>query len=238
MTVIPVERDWRALAGGESQFLRGWLQAEGGESRWGLCLITILGGVGLYGATIGLWHGPLMALYVGIKLPLIILVTLALNAVINGMLAQLLGTGLSFRQATQSLLMAFTVFALIVGSLSPLTVFLVWNAPPASSPEAGEVHRQLLVTHTCLIAFAGIVSMQKLHGIVESFSGSRAAARRTLIVWLAGNLFAGAQVGFLFRPIFGTPHLEVAFLRPDPFEGNFYESLWWAIRHLGFDGNF
>lgn len=225
--------DWGVLARGENDQLSHWLRARRMESRWALCLITVVLGVGIYGATIGLWHGPLMALYVGIKLPLVILATLALNALINGMMAQLLGSGLSLRQATQALLMSFTVFALIVGSLSPITVFLVWNAPPSDSPEAASVHRQLLVTHTFLIAFAGIVSVVKLHGIVEQFSGSRQAARRTLLVWLAGNLFAGAQVGFLFRPIFGTPHLEVVFLRPDPFEGNFYESLWWALRHLG-----
>lgn len=229
----PFGADWRTLARGESARLGTWLQGRERDARWGLCLVTIVLGVGAYGVTIGLWHGPLMAFYVGVKLPLIIFATLALNAIINGMLAQLLGTGLSFRQSSQALLMAFTVFALIVGSLSPLTVFLVWNAPLPESPEAGAAHRQLLVTHTLLIAFAGIVAMKKLHGIVESFSGSGAAARRALLVWLAGNLFAGAQVGFLFRPIFGTPHLEVAFLRPEPFEGNFYESVWWAVRHLG-----
>ena len=232
MTAAAIAEEWRSLTRGESVRIAGWLQ-ETGSRRLALSIATIIAGCGIYGATIGLWHGPLMAFYVGVKLPLIILVTLALNAVINGMLAQLLGTGLSFRQSSQALVMAFTVFALIVGSLSPLTVFLVWNAPPTDSPEAAAVHRQLLVTHTLLIAFAGVIAMQKLNGIVESFSGDRAAARRTLLVWLAGNLFAGAQVGFLLRPIFGTPHLEVAFLRPDPFEGNFYESVWWAIRNLG-----
>lgn len=224
--------DWGTLTRGESGRLSAWLEGRAEQSRRWLCLVTILGGVGLYGATIGLWHGPLMALYVGVKLPLIIFATLLVNAMINGLLAQLLGSRLSFWQTTESLLMAFAVFALIVGSLSPITVFLVWNAPPPTSAEAGAVHRQLLVTHTFLIAFAGIVSVKQLHGILRHFSGSRSAAWRTLLAWLAGNLFAGAQIGFLFRPIFGTPGLEVAFLRPDAFDGNFYESVWWALTHL------
>lgn len=233
MTTTRTFTDWKRLARGESDRLSQWLRAGGAESsRRGLCALTILLGVGSYGATIGLWHGPLMAAYVAIKLPLIVFVTLALNAIINGLLAQLLGSGLSFRQTTDSLLMAFAVFALIVGSLSPVAVFLLWNAPPPENPGAGGIYRQLLVGHTFLIAFAGVISVRKLHGIIEHFSGSRAATRRTLTAWLAGNLFAGAQVSFLFRPIFGTPSLEIAFLRPDLFEGNFYESLWWAMRHL------
>lgn len=230
--ITSIFSDWETLARGESDRLSAWLAGTSEQSRRLLCVATIVLGVGLYGATIGLWHGPLMAFYVGAKLPLIIFATLLVNAMINGLLAQLLGSGLSFRQTTEALLMTFTVFALIVGSLSPITVFLVWNAPPPGAPEAGAIHRQLLVTHTVLIAFAGIVSVKQLHGILEHFSGSRAAAGRTLVAWLAGNLFAGAQIGFLFRPIFGTPGLKIAFLRPDAFEGNFYESVWWAITHL------
>lgn len=224
--------DWETLTRGESDRLSGWLANASGKSRRGLWIGTIFLGVGLYGATIGLWHGPLMACYVAVKLPLIIFATLLANAMINGLLAQQLGSRLSFRQTTDSLLMTFAVFALIVGSLSPITVFLVWNAPPPDTSEAGAIHRQLLVTHTLLIAFAGIVSVKQLHGILRHFSASRAAAWRTLLAWLTGNLFAGAQIGFLFRPIFGTPGLEIAFLRPDAFEGNFYESVWWAITHL------
>lgn len=230
-SLAAIAAGWGSLARGESERLAAWLTAKR-DRRLGLCLATVVVGVGLYGATIGLWHGPRMAGYVAVKLPLIVLLTLAANGLINGLLAQVLGSGLGFRQTTGALLMAFAVFALIVGSLSPITWFLAWNAPTPDSPAAGPVHRQLLVLHTSLIAFAGIVSVRKLHGIVAAFSGSHQAASRTLIAWLTGNLFAGAQVGFLLRPIFGTPKVGVAFLRPDAFDGNFYESVWWALRHF------
>lgn len=230
-STIQIASDWRSLARGESDHIASWLRSSG-EGRRGLCLLTIFFGVGLYGATIGVWHGPRMAAYVAIKLPLVVCLTLAVNGLINGLFAQLLGSGLGFRQTTEALLMTFAVFALIVGSLSPITFLLAWNAPPPEAPDSGSVHRQLLVAHTFLIAFAGVISVQKLFGIVTAFSGDRSAAVRTLFAWLAGNLFAGAQMGFLFRPIFGTPGLEIAFLRPDAFEGNFYESVWWALRHF------
>ncbi|MDA7598011.1 hypothetical protein N8813_03685 [bacterium] len=223
--------DWKALTRGESNRLSGWLTGVGAETRLLLCVVTIFCGVGIYGASVGLWRSPLMASYVGVKLPCIIFITLAVNGMINGMLALLLGTVLSFRQTLQAILMSFTVFALIVGSLSPITLGMALNLPGPESSEAESAHRQLLLTHTALIAFAGIISTQKLFGILETFSGSKSIALRTLIAWLAGNLFVGAQVGYILRPIFGSPALTIEFLRPDAMQGNFYETIWWAINH-------
>src|SRR5215470_1978003 len=58
--------------------------------------LIILVGAGLYGATLGLWRGPLQAFYTAIKFPLVIFLTCIGNGAINGMLAQILGSGLSF----------------------------------------------------------------------------------------------------------------------------------------------
>ena len=224
-----ISQNWRTLASCDLVQLDRWLR-EPGHGRIGLCVVTIALGVGLYGATVGMWRAPEMALYVAIKLPLAIFLTVLLNGLINGMLAQLLGTGMGFRQTLQAILMSFTIFALIVGSLSPLTFFMTLNSSGPESADAASAHSWLLVFHTSLIAFAGVVATHRLFGILESFSGNRRAARTTLFVWLVGDLFLGAQVAFLLRPIFGTPTLEIQFLRPDPFEGNFYESLWHAIQ--------
>jgi hypothetical protein len=52
--------------------------------------------------------------------------------------------------------------------------------------------------------------------------------------WLGGNLLLGSQLSWIFRPIVGSPNLEVQFLRADPMHGSFYESLFRALRHLLF----
>lgn len=228
-TLANLSEDWRTLARCDLDRLVDWLKgARSGKLR--LCVATIIAGVGIYGATVGLWRAPEMALYVAIKLPLVVLATVVLNGVINGMLAQVLGSGMSFGQTLRAILMSFTIFALIVGSLSPLTFFMVMNAPEPDSAAAASSHSRLLVFHVSLIAFAGIVATHRLYNLLCSFSGSRRIAGATLFAWMAGNLFLGAQVAYLLRPIFGTPTLEVEFLRSDPFEGNFYESLWYAIQ--------
>jgi hypothetical protein len=55
------------------------------------------------------------------------------------------------------------------------------------------------------------------------------AATGTLLAWLGGNGFLGAQFSWILRPFFGTPTLEVAFLREDPMKGNFYQTVWRSL---------
>ncbi len=50
--------------------------------------------------------------------------------------------------------------------------------------------------------------------------------------WLIGNLFVGAQISWILRPYFVSPGLKVEFLRVDPFDGNFYEAVFRAIRNV------
>jgi hypothetical protein len=225
-----VETTWKDLLHGGEDSAEPWI-ASTDRRAVPFCAATILAGVGLYGASIGAWQGPLLGLYVAIKLPFVIFLTLLVNALLNGVLAQVLGVRLGIRQTTLALLAAFAVFALIVGSLSPITLGMVLDAPAPDSPRGELTHRRLLVIHTGIIALAGIISTGRLHRHLLRHSESTAAARRGLIALLTGNLFAGAQVGFLLRPIFGQPGLEIQFLRPDLFEGNFYESVWWALQH-------
>ena len=220
------EKSWRTLAQGKPTDLRSWLA----QSRLGICILTIILGVGVYGASIGIWNGAAMACYVGIKLPFVIFFTLILNGLINGMVAQILGTGLSFRQTFSALTISFAIFALIVGSLSPITFGIALDMPGVESDQAGQTHRALLLFHTGLIGFAGFVSNHKLLNLLREVCHDSRSALLTLISWIIGNLFVGAQVGFLLRPIFGQPGLKIEFLRPDMFRGNFYESVWWAIR--------
>src|SRR3954471_23494484 len=63
------------------------------------CIVTIFIGCGVFGAAIGSWHSPLQAFYSGVKLPLVLLLTAVGNALLNGMLAPLLGLNISFRQS-------------------------------------------------------------------------------------------------------------------------------------------
>lgn len=196
--------------------------------------VALIAGLGfaLYGFTIGFWRAPLMGAYVAIKFPLLIVLTLASNGLLNGLLGLLLGSGLGFRQSLLALLSSFALAALILASLAPVTFFLAWNAPAPSEPGAAHAHAAYLLTHTLLIGFAGIAANLHLHRQLLAKAPTRIAATSTLLAWLTGNAFLGAQFSWILRPFFGTPRLEVQFLRPNPFEGNFYETVWNALDRI------
>jgi hypothetical protein len=199
----------------------------------GACVLVICGGSGLYGSTVGLWRSPEQAFYTAIKIPALILLTCAGNAFLNGVLAQLLGSALSFRQTWSAILLSFAAASLILGAFAPIALLVLYNTPALSAANALIGHSIMLVTHVFLIACAGVLGNQLLLRSLN-FLNAPATARRVLFGWLAGNLLLGSQLAWVLRPFIGSPKLLVQFLRPDPLRGNFYEAVGRALVHLLF----
>jgi hypothetical protein len=218
-----------ALLRGEAATIADW-SARPDARRLALHLGVIILGAGAYGAAMGWWRDPQQALFVAIKFPLIILLTTLGNALINGMLAPLLGLNISFRQSFAAILMSCTVAAAILGAFSPLLAFLVWNAPPMS-PQAvsGPAYSLIKLTHVTVIAFAGTTGNARLLQLLMRLGGSRTIALRVLFAWLAGNLFLGSQLSWILRPFIGSPVLPVEFIRGNALHGNFYENVFHSI---------
>src|SRR6478735_5801473 len=179
---------------------------------------TACAGLAVYGFTVGYWRAPQMGFFVAVKLPLLIALTLGCNGLLNGLLGLLLGSGLGFRQSLLALLSSFALAALILGSLAPVTLLLAWNIPPPGAANAATAHSAYLITHTFLIGFAGITANLHLHRILAVKAPTPAAATVTLLAWLGGNGFLGAQFSWILRPFFGTPSQEVQFLRDHPMQ--------------------
>jgi hypothetical protein len=198
-----------------------------------LCLLTIIIGGASYGAVMGAWRGELQAYYVAVKFPLLILLTTLGSGLFNGMMAPLLGLNISFRQSLLAILMSFAISSAILGSLSPLMAFIVWNTPEVSTGARGFLsHSFILLSHVAAIGFAGMASNFRLRQLLEQLSGSRRTANKILFAWLAGNLFLGSQLSWILRPFIGSPGLTMEFLRPDAFYGNFYEAVFFALKQI------
>ena len=228
-----MKRRLHALLRGDADEISDWLAEPG--IRWGAtCGLVILVGSGLYGFTVGLWRAPLQSFYTALKFPLLIFLTCAGNAVLNGMLAQLLGSGLTFRQTSQAILMSFAITSLILGALSPVSLFVLYNTPPLNSSATVLGHSITLLTHVLFIACAGIIANRRLYRLLEKMSGSRGTARTVLLSWLGGNFLLGSQLAWILRPFIGSPGLAIEFLRADPLRGNFYEAVGRALHHLLF----
>lgn len=221
------------LCRGDSAGIAPWLD----EKRPGwlfVCLFTIVLGCGLYGGVVGLWRAPQQALFTAVKMPLLIFLTCGGNALLNGLLAQVLGTGLGFRQSAIAILMSFTIAALILAALSPVAYFILLNTPPLGSASRGTGHSITLLSDVLFIAYAGVVANRRLLGLLTDVCQTPAAARRLFWSWLAGNLLLGAQLSWVLRPFIGSPGLAVEFLRNDPLRGNFFAAVFGALRRLIF----
>ena len=226
-------KDLPILLRGDVEKIALWLRQPHFRSLVGYCAIILLG-TAVYGFTVGIWRAPLQSFYTAIKFPLLIFLTCAGNAAVNGMLAQLLGSGLSFKQTSLAILMSFAIAAIILAGFSPITLFVWYNAPSLQSTNAILGHSVMLLTHVGVIAFAGIIANRRLLDLLRKICGRDATARTVLLSWLAGNLFLGAQLAWNLRPFIGSPGLAVQFLRDDPLRGNFYEAVWHALQHLFF----
>lgn len=226
-------RHGETLLRGESGEIAGWI--ERWESRrLRFCLAAVFAGAGLFGAALGAWRSPMQALYGGIKVPLVILLTTAGTALLNGMLAPLLGLNIKFRQSLLIILFSHTIAAIIMGGFSPILFFVVCNAPPfpTTTSASSSGHSIVLVVEVGLVAFAGIVANVRLRQLLDRLSGSPPVSRRVMLAWLAANLFLGAQISWLLRPFVGAPGLPVEFLRSNAFQGNFYETIFHALQNL------
>lgn len=218
----------------EPKSLHDWIAAQQSRLVW-FSIIAIVFGAGIYGAAMGCWSSGLQALYTGIKLPLVILLTTAGNGLLNGMLAPLLGLNIGFRQSFVIVLVSFAIASLILGALAPVALFLVWNTPPLSavtrliSPE----YNFLQLTLAVFIAVAGTMANVQLLPLLREWSRNRNIARNVLFAWLACNLFLGSQICWVLRPFIWEPG-TVKFIGAEYLHGSFFETVFEAMRRLIF----
>jgi len=225
--------DLGLLLRGEPDALRSWVE-QWNFAHVSRAVLLIVVGSGLYGCAMGFWRSPAQALFVALKFPLIVLLTTAGNALLNAMLAPLLGLSITWRQSLLAILLSFVIAAAVLGSFSPIVFFLVWNSPPIGSTASGAhiTYNLILLLHVCVIALAGLIGNLRLARLLTELSGQMAIGRRVLIAWLAGNFFLGSQVSWILRPFIGSPDLPMQFVRDNAFHGNFYETVLRSALHV------
>src|SRR6266850_3928942 len=184
--VIPPDKHIGDLVLAQPARLQDWLR-DWRMQRVFWCAALVVVGAGLYGAVMGGWRDAWQALYTGIKLPLVILLTTFGNTLLNGMLAPLLGLNLTFRQSLLMVLMTFAIAAVMLGAFSPIAAFVVWNMPPltAATRLASPEYGMLQLTLVAFIAYAGVTGNLCLMPLLRQLSGSASIARKVLLGWLA-----------------------------------------------------
>lgn len=222
------EQAIRQLCRADATVLGAWLD-DRDRPHLRISLFLVLLGGAVYGASLGSWRGELQALYVAIKFPFLLLLTALGNALINGMLAQILGAHITFRQSFLAVLMSFALLAVILGAFAPLTWFIVMHLPSIGSRGQVLGYDLYILINVALIMFAGVIANSQLYRLLVHVCQNQIKAKQILTAWLTVNLFLGAQISWNLRPFFGTPRLEVKLLRDNPFDGSFYEAIFYIV---------
>lgn len=214
----------------ETALVHDWMTQRNAQLA-GLCVLGVVAGAGLYGAAMGSWREPLQAVYTGVKLPLAILLTTLGNGLLNGMLAPLLGLNVTLRQSLGLVLFGFAITSLILGALSPVAWFVVWNTPPLNagtrltSPE----YALLQLTLAVFVGAAGVTGCVRLWPLLRVWAGSRTVAGNVLGAWLMTNLFLGSQVCWVLRPFLWDPAGPPRFIGREFLRGSFFETVFASV---------
>lgn len=209
----------------------------------GVCA-TILVGTLAYGFVFGLWRSPLQGLYSALKMPLLFFSTVLASAGINAMLAQVLGSGLSFRQVCASIFLGMSISAAIMGAMSPVVLFFLLQAPSPDPTVLGlsfdhsavaasrHVYWMLLLIHVGIIGVAGIVGNIRLYLLLRILTGTRRMALYLLVIWISVAGFVGCELSWLLSPFLCKPTQPPHIIPKEYFQENFYERVWHALTDL------
>lgn len=179
-------------------------------------LLAIVGGGGLFGATLGMQRSAMQALYSGLKVPLAMLITLALCAPAYHALANLHGRVGTFRTAVAVLLTACARACLVLLAFVPVLMVAI---------DSGFDYHSVAFGAALAYALSGLAGL----GILLRAIGRRRGALSLALALTGTFALAGGQVAWSLRPYLGRPsQTEVPFVRaPD---GVFTEQVWTSGR--------
>lgn len=179
----------------------------------------------VYGAVLAGWRSPLLSLFVAIKLPFLFLGTTSLVMLLNWIYATFAGSGMKFKQVVAVTYGAMGVACWIMLSLVPVTAFFTFGAASAEGTHEQQrlMHNYLLLTHIALIAFAGLAGNSALRQGLKRIVAPSCSINNIYRSWIIAFAVVGCQLSWILRPFVGSPFYEIAFMRPDALERNFFE---------------
>lgn len=189
---------------------------------WVHLTLIMIGCGATYGAVLGWWTGPRLAVYVAVKLPLVLLITSALTMALSWVGASLLGLRLSLGQVATLTFVALARASLLLASLAP-AAWLFTLCAPAPSLAARLTHNALYLMHTALVGACGLTGTRLLWGALTRFEAPRRTLRSVYLLWVLSFALVGGEVAWALRPFVGSIYLPVAFVREDALDGNVYE---------------
>ena len=185
----------------------------------------------VYGAVLATWRSPLMAAYVAAKLPAVFV---GATLVVSGfcwMAGLLAGADLRYVEVLDFVFSAMAIAGAILLALAPVVFFFIVSAAPdaGSAEEMRFAHACLLLVHILVFSAAGVVGNVSLGRALKARVPHGCRLGLLMALWLVSFAVVGCQLGWMARPLVGSPNIEVEFLRADALDSNFLESLFKQI---------
>jgi hypothetical protein len=194
-------------------------------------ILAITVGAAAYGFAFGAWRSMGQALVSAAKLPLLLFATVAVSIAANTILAQVAGATLRLRETALCILVSLALSSILLGALSPVTLFFVSQCPPDQSG-ATTVYSLLLLMHTATVGVCGVAGNVRLFSLLCRLTASRRMAWRILLTWIGVSGLTGCELSWLVSPFLGKAGYTITFWNPAAFSSNFFEYLWQVTRHL------
>ncbi len=175
-----------------------------------------------YGAVMGSFGGrPGQVVISAVKVPLLLVTTVALSLPSFFVLNTLLGVRSDFTAAVRGLIASQAGLTIILVSLAPLTAF--WYASFSN-------YRAAILCNAGMFAVASVGSQWLLRRAYRPLIARNSRHRWLLRAWLVLYAFIGVQMGWVLRPFIGNPNQPFTWLRER--DSYFFKAVWQALVSL------
>jgi hypothetical protein len=191
----------------------------------GMQVLVIVAFSIIYGIVMGSFNGPLQALVSGLKLPILILLSLFICFPAFYVIQYMLGSKLQLAKMANIVLSGFVVFSTIILSFMPIVLFFMITS---------DNYAFLKLLHVAIFIFAGIFGMriiiQGLKFSCEKRNIYPKLGIRVFKVWIIIFSFVSIQLAWNLRPFVGSKDLPFEIFREK--EGNFYLAVLQSVANL------
>ena len=185
--------------------------------------------MGSYASTVGkralVEQIPQMC-YSGIKVPLLIAVTLVVSIPSFYVINTLLGLRDDSREALRSIISAQAGLTIILVSLMPVTLFLYSSLPCSAASYSVAV-----LLNAAMFGMASVSAQLLLRRYYEPLVRKNFRHRWMMRFWIVAYAFVGIQAAYVLRPFIGSPDQETTFFRRESFQ-NAYVKVWELVGSL------
>jgi hypothetical protein len=178
-------------------------------------IIIILIFTFLYGIIMGSYNGWLQSIVTGIKIPVLILLSLLICFPALYVIQSMIGSTMTISQMTKIIFSGFFVFSTIDLSFGPIVIFFMITSNSYSF---------LKLLHVAIFVFSGIFAIKTIiSGLKFSCEKKNLYPRLGLTIfkiWVFILAFVSSQLAWNLRPFVGSRDLQFELFREK--EGNFF----------------